>query len=208
MSTGAIIVLVVVVVLVLAVGAWFAAQQSRRSRLRRRFGPEYDRLVSETGNRKVAERELAEREKRHARYDLRPLSDDERIRYLEQWTLLQERFVDGPGETVDAAEQLVQQVMRDRGYPADDFDQRVADLSVAHAPAVSHYRDGREIHLRHEQAGMSTEELRQALTHYRAVFVSVSDIHEDARAGRGSTRDGTAQDIERTNPQDTEVDHA
>jgi hypothetical protein len=170
MSTGAVVVLVVVVVLVLAAGAWFVAQQARRRRLRERFGPEYDRRIQESDDRRVAERELAEREKRHARYDLRPISEAERARYTEQWTFVQEQFVDQPGEAVVAAEQLVVMVMRERGYPVDNFEQQTADLSVEHAHVLDHYRSGHGIRIRHEQAGVSTEELRRALTHYREMF--------------------------------------
>jgi len=170
MSTGAVVILLIVVVLVLAAGAWFVAQQARRRRLRERFGPEYDRRIEESDDRRVAERELAEREKRHARYELRPISDADRARYTEQWTYVQEQFVDQPGEAVGAAEQLVVMVMRERGYPTDNFEQQTADLSVEHAHVLDHYRSGHAIRARHETAGVSTEELRQALTHYREMF--------------------------------------
>lgn len=190
MSTGGLIVLIVIVVLALAAGAWFVAQQSRRNRLRRRFGPEYEHRISERGDRAVAERELTALEKRHAGFKLRTLTDAERARYAEEWTVLQERFVDQPGESVVAAEELVHIVMRDRGYPADDFEQQAADLSVDHAPSVGHYRDGHVVRLRHEQAGVSTEELRRALTGYRAIFMSLTGIREDA-ATPGTTRAAT-----------------
>ena len=180
MSTGAVIVLVIVVVLVLAAGAWFVAQQSRSRRLRARFGPEYDRRVEESSDRRVAEHELSEREKRHARYELRPLSDAEKAGYAEQWTVLQEQFVDQPGESVVAAEQLVHVVMRERGYPADSIERQAADdLSVEHASVVGDYRGARDIRSRHEREGASTEDLRQALTHLRAVFASVAGLTED-----------------------------
>jgi hypothetical protein len=179
MSTGAIIVLVIVVVLVLAAGAWFVTQQSRSRRLRERFGPEYDRRVKESDDRRVVERELTQREKRHAKYKLRPLSDAEKARYAEQWTVLQEQFVDQPGESVAAARELVRMVMRERGYPAENDEQQAADLSVEHAHVVDGYRGAHEIHTRHEREGVSTEELRQALTHLRAAFVSVTGLPED-----------------------------
>jgi hypothetical protein len=186
MSTGAVIVLVIVLVLVLAAGAWFATQQMRRNRLRRRFGPEYDHRINESGDRTAAERELTALEKRHAEFKLRTLTDAERARYAEEWTVLQERFVDQPGESVVAAEELVHIVMRDRGYPADDFEQRAADLSVEHASSVGHYRDGHDVRLRHDEAGVSTEELRRALTSYRAIFVSLTGIREDAATPRAT----------------------
>ncbi|HEX2132805.1 MAG TPA: hypothetical protein VHH15_14745 [Actinophytocola sp.] len=174
MSTGATIVLIVVVVAVVLAAGWFVAQRMRSQRLRSRFGPEYDRRIAETDDRRAAERELAERQKRHAALDLRPLSDGARARYAEQWALVQERFVDQPREAVVEAESLVDAVMRERGYPTDGFDQQAADLSVEHASAVDHYRSGHDIRLRHEQADVSTEELRKALVHYRAVFDSVA----------------------------------
>jgi hypothetical protein len=190
MSTAGIVILIIVVVLALAAAAWFAAQQTRRTRLRRRFGPEYERRIAETGDRRVAERGLMDLEKRHTGLKLRPLSDAERARYAEQWTVLQEQFVDRPGETVAAAEELVHAAARDRGYPDGDFDQRAWDLSVEHGPAVGHYRDGHGIRLSHEAGGVSTEELRRALTHYRTIFMSLTGIREDhpaaPRVGDGS----------------------
>jgi hypothetical protein len=184
MSTAGIIALIVVVVLALAAGAWVAAQQARRSRLRRRFGPEYERRIAETGDRMVAERELIALEKRHTGFTLRPLTDAERVRYAEQWAVLQEQFVDRPGEAVAAAEELVHAVARHRGYPDGDFEQRAWDLSVEHGPAVGHFRDGHGIRLNHEAGGVSTEDLRRALTHYRAIFLSLTGIREDTPAPR------------------------
>jgi hypothetical protein len=201
MSTGAVVILVVVVVLVLAAGAWFVAQQARRRRLRERFGPEYDRRIQESDDRRVAERELAEREKRHQKYDLKPISDADRARYTEQWTFVQEQFVDQPGEAVGAAEQLVVMVMRERGYPTGNFEQQTADLSVEHAHVLDNYRSGHAIRTRHEQAGVSTEELRQALTHYREMFHALlghrdaADAQADAEASRAYHAGRTDADL-------------
>src|SRR3954452_9623646 len=167
------------------------AQQSRSRRLRARFGPEYDRRVKETNDRRVVERELTEREKRHAQYKLRPLSEAEQGRYAEQWTVLQEQFVDRPGESVAAAPELVHVVMRERGYPAGNVERYASDLSVEHAPVVDSYRGAHDIRTRHEREGVSTEELRQALTHLRAVFVSVAglpvDQHDSNHDGNHAT---------------------
>jgi hypothetical protein len=198
MSSGAVVALVIVVVLVLAAGAWFVAQQSRRRRLQQRFGPEYDRRIEESGDRRVAERELTDREKRHAGYDLRPLSDIDRTRYTQEWTVVQEQFVDRPGEAVATAEQLVVTVMRARGYPTDNFEQQAADLSVEHAQVLDNYRSGHAIRARHEQAGVSTEELRQALTHYREMFEALlRDGHTAGAHSAGShTADGHTADGE------------
>jgi hypothetical protein len=168
MSTAAIVILVVVLLAVLFAAGWFFGGQARSRRLRDRFGPEYDRRLETAENRRVAEHELTEREKRHAQLSLRPLSDTARVRYTEQWTRVQEHFVDSPGDAVAGAENLVHTVMRDRGYPMEDFEQQAADLSVEHASAVDGYRAAHEIRGRHGQA--NTEELRTALVHYRAIF--------------------------------------
>lgn len=195
MSTAAIVVLVVVLLAVLFAAGWFLGGQARSRRLRNRFGPEYDRHLENAENRRVAERELAEREKRHAKLSLRPLSDTARVRYTEQWTRVQEHFVDAPVEAVAAAEDLVHTVMRERGYPMDGFEQQAADLSVEHADVVDGYRAAHEI--RGRQA--NTEELRAALVHYRAVFREL--------VGHGETvpaqRDGHAVDR-----RDREAHHA
>lgn len=168
MSTAAIVILVVVLLAVLFAAGWFLGGQARSRRLRNRFGPEYDRHLETAENRRAAERELAEREKRHAQLSLRPLSEAEQVRYTEQWTRVQERFVDSPGAAVAGAEDLVHTVMRDRGYPVEGFEQQAADLSVEHAEAVHGYRTAHEIRGRHSQA--NTEELRTALVHYRSLF--------------------------------------
>jgi hypothetical protein len=168
MSTAAIVILVVVVVAVLFAAGWYFGGQARSRRLRNRFGPEYDRHLEAAENRRVAERELAEREKRHAKLSLRPLPDADRARYTEEWTRVQERFVDEPVDAVAAAEDLVHSVMRDRGYPMEGFEQQADDLSVEHAEAVSGYRAAHDI--RGRDTGVSTEELRTALVHYRSLF--------------------------------------
>jgi hypothetical protein len=168
MSTAAIVILVVVLLAVLFAAGWFFGGQARSRRLRNRFGPEYDRHLETAENRRVAERELAEREKRHAKLSLRPLSDTARAQYTEQWTRVQERFVDEPREAVAAAEDLVHTVMRDRGYPMEGFEQQAADLSVEHADVVDGYRTAHDIRDRQHEA--DTEELRSALVHYRTIF--------------------------------------
>ncbi|MFI7675921.1 hypothetical protein [Actinophytocola sp. NPDC049390] len=166
MSTAATVILVVVLVVVLIAAGWFLVRQARSRRLRDRFGSEYDRHLENTQKRRVAERELTEREKRHAKLSLRPLSDTARTHYAEQWTRVQEHFVDAPAEAVAGAEDLVHLVMRERGYPMEGFDQQAADLSVEHGDVVDGYRAAHEI--RGRQA--TTEELRTALVHYRTTF--------------------------------------
>ncbi|GAB1516108.1 hypothetical protein [Actinophytocola sp. KF-1] len=198
MSTAAIVVLVVVLVAVLFAAGWFLGGQARSRRLRNRFGPEYDRHLENAENRRAAERELAEREKRHAKLSLRPLSDTARAHYTEQWTRVQEQFVDAPVEAVAGAEELVHSVMRDRGYPMDGFEQQAADLSVEHADVVDGYRAAHEI--RSRQA--DTEELRTALVHYRTMFRELVGHGGDVPA----QRDGHA--LDRQDRQDREARHA
>jgi hypothetical protein len=173
MSTGAIIVLVIVVLAVLFLVAWFVGGQARSKRLRQRFGPEYDRRLSETEDRRAAERELVERENRHKGFELKPLAVESRDRYTTEWTLVQERFVDEPGEAVIEADQLLHNVMRERGYPTESFDQQAADLSVEHGAVIGDYRDGHEIRTRHDKGEASTEDLRKALVHYRSIFTAL-----------------------------------
>ncbi|WP_026343668.1 hypothetical protein [Nocardia sp. BMG111209] len=168
MSSVVIVVLVVVVVAALAAVA--ARPMLRRRRLRNRFGPEYDRTVTETGDRRSAERELADRERRHSELDLHELSEDQRQRYTTQWTEAQERFVDDPEAALQDADRLIVTVMAERGYPTDDFDQQVADLSVEHAEPVGRYRVAHEIATRSDGSGVSTEDMRTAIVHYRDLF--------------------------------------
>jgi hypothetical protein len=170
MSTAGIVILVVVVVVVAAAAVWLAQTQLRRRRLQQRFGSEYDRTVEEGDGRRTAERELADREKRHADLDIQPLSDTERKRFSTEWTLIQERFVDHPGNAVADADRLVTVVMGERGYPTEDYRQQVSDLSVRHASALDHYRTAHEIKSRNDESRASTEDLREAMVHYRELF--------------------------------------
>jgi hypothetical protein len=172
MSSTLIIVLAVVIVIVVALAAigWMLA---RRASLHRRFGPEYDRLVQEQGGRMAAERELRERERRHAELPIEPLPEEARSRYTVAWEQVQVRFIDTPAEAVGEADALVTQVMAERGYPTGDFDDRAANLSVEHGHTLGHYRDAHELHLRNERGEATTEQLRQALVHYRALFADL-----------------------------------
>jgi len=182
MSTTAIVILVLVLLAVLFAAGWFLGGWMRSRRLRNRFGSEYDRRVETADNRRVAERELAEREKRHRQLTLRPLSDTARAHYTEQWAQVQQRFVDWPREAVVGAGDLVHTVMRERGYPMEGFEQQAADLSVEHADAVNGYRYAHGIRGRYEQA--TTEELRNALVHYRELFRDLVGHTDDVPAQR------------------------
>lgn len=167
-----------VVVAVVALG-YFVATQQRRHRLKERFGPEYERTVAEHDDRREAEQELLERERRHAELDIRPLPEESRDTYASRWTEVQERFVDAPGYAVTEADQLVTAVMAERGYPTEDFEQRLSDLSVGHAETLDHYRTAHEISGRAARKDASTEDLRQAMVHYRALFEEL--LHETTR---------------------------
>lgn len=177
MSGGAIAaVVLVVVVVVVALIALAIRPALRTRRLRRHFGPEYERTVEQSPDKRAAEKELLERERRHSELRLRDLSDDERRRYRAEWADLQERFVDDPAEAVRAADRLVTALTADRGYPTEGYDQQAADLSVAHAAAVDSYRRAHRIA---ERAGgdASTEELRTAIVAYRKLFHDLLGEH-------------------------------
>jgi FtsZ-interacting cell division protein ZipA len=187
-----------VVVAIVVLGVLFSALRTRRSRsLQDQFGREYDRTVDKAGGRREAERELAERQKRHDELELKPLPPEARERYLQQWQQTQSRFVDDPTGAVSEADDLVNRVMRDRGYPVDDFEQRAADISVEHPELVERYRTANGIARASEQGKASTEDLRHSVRHYRALFVELLD----ADAGDGvenvddvSSRDAEAED--------------
>jgi hypothetical protein len=176
-STQWIILLAVLAVAVIAVIAIISARSSRKRHadLQHRFGPEYDRVVAEQGSVARAERELAAREKRVDHLKLRPLPESELVQFSADWRNVQTRFVDDPSGAVQAADELIKSVMLARGYEAERFDQRVADLSVEHANVIQHYRAAGVLADANREGRANTEELRQALVHYRALF---SDLLE------------------------------
>jgi hypothetical protein len=170
MGTTTTYIIVAVVVVVVAVAAVIVARRSRSARLQRRFGPEYDRTVQTTGDRTAAERDLAEREARVRKFYIEELPAGARDRYTEEWRTVQTRFVDEPADAVTQADVLVVNVMRDRGYPMENFEQRVADISPDHPRVVDNYRAAHDIASRSKQGEASTEDLRQAMVHYRTLF--------------------------------------
>jgi hypothetical protein len=179
--------IIVAVIVVLAIVLLVAMQRRRSQRLHDRFGPEYERTVAETGSRQRAEAELAARERRHRSLEIQPLPPGARDRYAEEWRTVQARFVDAPGPAVGDADRLVSSVMRDRGYPMADFDQRVDDLSVEHANVVDNYRVARGIAQKNDRGEATTEDLRQAMVAYRALFDDLlgTDATPKARTIRG-----------------------
>jgi hypothetical protein len=164
-----------IVVVAIAAAGWYVWRTRRSERLRKRFGPEYERTVREAGNVARAEASLAAREVRVAKLHLKPLTAEDRTRYGRGWRTVQTRFVDDPEGAVTEADRLVGDVMHARGYPVGDFEQRVADISVDHPNVVMHYRAARDIAQEHARGRASTEDLRQAMVHYRALF---SDLLE------------------------------
>ena len=172
MSTGAIVAIIIVVIVVAAVVV-AVMMANRRRRLKERFGPEYDRAVTERGSRREAEAELAERERHHRELDIRPLSPAARAQYSSEWTAVQEQFVDAPQAAVTGAQTLVSAVMEDRGYPTQPYDQTLADLSVEHASTLDHFRAAHDISQNAAAGTASTEDLRQAMIHYRALFAEL-----------------------------------
>jgi hypothetical protein len=165
-----VIALAAVTILIIAVLASQKRARRRRAELQRRFGPEYDRTVQELGSPARADRELAERARRVERVQLRDLSVEDRTRFGQAWTRIQAQFVDDPAVAVTGAADLIEEVMRARGYASKDFDDRVADLSVVHPDIVQHYRAAHKLAESGRSGQVNTEELRQAVVHYRYLF--------------------------------------
>jgi hypothetical protein len=194
------VVIAIAAVVVVALIVWQLSTKRRSRRLQDRFGPEYERTVEGSKNRREAEAQLTAREKRREQLDLRPLSRDAHDRYTAKWDQIQSQFVDSPQAAVAAADMLIQDVMRDRGYPVDNFEQRAADVSVDHPHVVENYREGHRLAEASANGNGSTEELRQAMRHYRALFVELTAPAADEPTGRERTDadDGqTAANVDR-----------
>ncbi len=203
MSSGALIGIIVAVIVVAAL-IFLGSAQLRRSRMRRQFGPEYDRLAKEVGPRK-ADAELTARQRRVEALGIHPLSAQQQARYSGDWTVVQEQFVDTPAEAVSAADALIWSVMRDRGYPADDSNASLEALSVYHARPLDGYRQTRAIPV--ESA--TTEQLREALIRYRALFEELTGTPDGAgRLQRDATVDDGRGDPEVREPVDASSQRA
>jgi hypothetical protein len=166
------LIIVLLIVVVLAVGA-VAVPQMRSRTLKQRFGPEYDRLVEEEGDKRRAESTLSERAKRRDALEIRDLDPDVLRAYADQWREVQERFIDEPQQTVADADTLVQKVMRERGYPVDEFDERIDMVSVDHPELAENYRVAHATQVRTGQEEASTDELRDAFQRYRSLFTEL-----------------------------------
>ncbi|MFF4102082.1 hypothetical protein [Streptomyces sp. NPDC001903] len=170
MSTGTLIAIIVPVAIVLIALAVGLAMLARRRRLQDRFGQEYERTVEQEGGRLAADRELRAREERHADLDIKELPEDRRRAYAQDWTEVQQHFVDRPEGSVTQADELVSRLMKERGYPTEGYDEKIRDLSVTHAGTLQHYRAAHSVKVRSTDGQATTEELRGAMVHYRALF--------------------------------------
>ncbi len=170
MPDGTLATIIVGFVIILVIFVIPAGNAKRRRRLQERFGSEYDRVVGERQSRRRAEAELAARERRVRKLRLRDLTGDARDKYGVQWTKVQVRFVDDPSGAIADAQALVETVMRERGYPVSGYQQTVADLSVAHARMLDHFRAAHQVSVSAAAGKVATEEIRIALLHYREMF--------------------------------------
>jgi len=203
MTQSTMIVLAVVAVVVLAAVGWLVWQRQRSEALRQQYGPEYDRTVRQMGDQRRAESELKKRQERVEQLDIRPLSASQRSDYLDRWRTVQAKFVDDPKGAVTDADGLVTDVLKARGYPIADFDQRAADLSVHHPRVVENYRAARDIVQRHRRGEATTEDLRQAMVYCRALFEDLLEDREHASESEASANGRQAErhaerEVERT----------
>jgi hypothetical protein len=169
-----IVVVVALLVLAIAAAAFVSARiRRRRAALQAGFGSEYERTVAGSDNRRDAERELAARQEEHEQLELRPLSEATRLRYREEWTAVQAKFVDAPVLALSEADSLVTRLLADRGYPTDGFDDQARLLSVEHAHVIEDYRQAHAVELESRTGADDTEAVRNALLDYRRVFEEV-----------------------------------
>jgi hypothetical protein len=169
------------IVALIAIAGWLIYQRAQSRRLRQRFGPEYRYALDDLGSRSKAEAELKRREKRVEKLHLVALAPAEAARFTQAWRGLQARFVDSPKGVLAEADRLVRDLMLQRGYPMGDFDRRAADISVDHPAVVEHYRAAQAIALRDQRGEADTEDLRQAVVHYRALFDELLEVKSAAR---------------------------
>ena len=172
MSTTQIVALVVALAIIAAI-VLAAVVVMRRRALRQRFGPEYDQAVATADSRSAGEAELRDRERRHAELTLNELTPTAKAGYAKEWAQVQSHFIERPADAVATADALMTRLVAERGYPTGDYADAVSHLSVEHGYTLSHYRDAHEISLAAERGEATTEQLRQALVHYRAIFADI-----------------------------------
>ena len=180
MDTGLVVAIVILVVIAVLL-VLFVGQRQRTQRLQQQFGPEYQHTVARAGDQRAAESQLTERQQRRRELNIVALEPAARTRYLEAWRATQGKFVDDPAGATREADELVARVMRDRGYPVDDFDQRAADVSVDHPQVAENYRAAHAVSLANEKGLASTDDLRQAFVHYRSLFAELLDAGADGQ---------------------------
>ena len=188
------VLIIAAVVVVAAAVVWRAVTTRRTRTLQDRFGPEYNRTLEGSDGKRAAETELRARAERREQLDIRPLPTAARERYVDEWQRVQALFVDDPQGAVHDADMLIQSVMHDRGYPMDDFEQRSADVSVDHPTVVENYRQGHRLANASARGDGTTEDLRQAMRHYRALFEELVDDTADAPLARDERADVPADD--------------
>lgn len=201
-QTTTFLIIIAAIVIVLAL-IWFFVRQRKTSKLRDRYGDEYDRTIDRVGGRGDAERNLAEREQRVSQFHIRPLTGEERDRFTGEWQEAKTLFVDSPQEAVLRGDRLLGAMMEKRGFPVEDFDRRYEDLTVDHAEVANHYREGHEIA---DKAGdATTEEMRRALNHYEKLFEEmVRDADGAAVSGDDSTTESGDLAVDTTVTYDSE----
>lgn len=193
MDTNVWIIISVVLAAAVIILAAMLFTQRRSGQLQKRFGPEYERTVSRHGSQKEAEEELIARERRVTRFRIVPLSREDAARFSEDWRAVQNRFVDDPKAAVEDADRQVRELMQRRGYPMGDFEQRAADLSVDHAEMVEHYRAAHQIAVRNQGDNVTTEDLRKAIVHYRAIFDELLEVGRPRERAQEEKKGGFAQ---------------
>jgi hypothetical protein len=184
-AAAVLIALTLVLIAVLSVSS-----RRKTRRLKEHFGAEYERAVDNAGDQRAAEQDLVARERKRQKLDIVELSPAVHQRYAQQWTDIQRSFVDDPSQAVGYADRLVTEVMRERGYPVDDFDQRASDISVDHPDTVEHYRAAHTLYLAQEKADIGTEAQRQAFVHYRALFEEL--LGADHAIDKNTPKEATA----------------
>jgi len=193
MATWIWVIIAIAAVLVIAALVWQATSKRRTAQLRGQFGPEYDRTVDDRDSRREAEADLRSRVERRRELDIRPLAPATRERYARSWEVVQAEFVDDPSGAIAGADRLVSSVMADRGYPMEDFDQRASDVSVDHPHVVEHYHAAHAIAVDSRNGSATTEQLRQGMQHYRALFDELLGGTEDEPVVRDTGSTDTAR---------------
>jgi hypothetical protein len=176
--------IVVVVAVLVVIAAVLYSRRNSSARLKEKFGPEYDRVVRQQGDPKLADSVLAEREKRVSALKLRELPTAERDRFVHQWTFVQKQFVDDPRAAVNEADRLLTDVMASRGYPMSEFERRAEDISVHYPETVGNYRAAHDIVVRHAKGQSTTEELRKAMVHFRSLFDELLGVKAVTNTGK------------------------